>query len=629
MRKSHIVCTYLIQSAILGLISTLITIPLLHYSFIVINNFMVAGIADSYTLTFSKEGIFVGLMMSISIPLKSTLNSLQAIIKMRVVQGLDNNNPISSMQIQVGPKQEMIGRVVACLIVVVYGLGIYVFIPLTLIKGEIFFMCILLILIGGSLCLGIGFLLMNMCKWANRLTETIVLIFDKPYIMDLVSNVKGIHYSSLSRLVWTIMIGICIVTNLNSLLYCLLSENVLTELRLFGGTISGLRNFTGAELREWSRKNFLKPGEFEQAYILNSETNVYIPKDQTNRALPSIYTSMTTENIGRVKSLKSRIRGVTPNYPDLAATRFVDVEWPTHTSTSLTPFEYLYTMFGYGEVIIPDQMRNKLALDCGTFNNQRAFLYQYHMLNKQPKPYFVNCTAAAKNMPGLEFRKTMKNNHIEQGFDIVIDMLDIPSIVSLHEDQPGSEIDKLFVTSYYIRPSSGILDLNRTKKLLTQFENELSCKRTYIYQIEKERGKQEMILLLLSALLNSMMYGIFIIKFTFGLASILRKQQKEVSVYKSMGMDVKTIARIFFYEVYSTILVGGSYAVIASYILCHLLGLQIEMFTSTIIESVVPISSFVYLFISGLMLSLVSVYIPMLRIAKIQNLISCDCQTLN
>ena len=389
MRKSHIVYAYLIQSAILGLISTLISIPLLHYSFIVINDFMVAGIAESYTLTFSKESIFVGLTISISIPLISTLNSLQTIIKMRVLQGLDNNKPISSMQIQDGPKHKMIGRVIACLIVVVYGLGIYVLIPLTLIKGEIFFTCILLILIGGSLCLGIAFLLMNMWKWANRLTETIVLIFDRPYIMDLVSNVKGIHYSTLLKLAWTIMIGICIVTNLNSLLYCLLSENVLTELRLVGGPISGLGNFTGAELREWSRKNFLKPGEFEQAYILNSKTNVYIPKDQANRALPPIYTSMTTENIGRIKSLKSRIRGVTPNYPDLAATRFIDVEWPTHTSTSLTPFEYLYTRFGYGEVIIPDQMRNKLALDCGTFNNQRVFLYQYHMLNKQTKPYFV------------------------------------------------------------------------------------------------------------------------------------------------------------------------------------------------------------------------------------------------
>ena len=615
IRRRNLAGIYLLQSTLIGVAATLMAIPMLYLTFGLINDRVLRGSAESYTLTFSKESLLVGLIFSISIPFFSTLLSVLSVTRSHIAQGLDNNRPLSSMQVQVGPQEEKAGRVIACLIVVVYGLGIYVFIPLTLIRGEIFFTFMLLILIAVSLCLGIAFLLMNMWKWANKLTETIVLIFDKPYIMDLVSNVKGIHYSTLSRLAWTIMIGTIIVTTLHSLFTVIFAADKLSELRDLGGPVITIGSFTGKELSDWSQSLLNGYNELSQAYILHPDIKAYSTKNQINTTLPLNFLSTLTHNIGRIKSLPARARGVTPNYPDLAATRFVDVEWPTHASTSLTPFEYLYTRFGYGEVIIPEEMRKSLSINCKTLNSERTFSYEFYMASGDIKSYHMNCSAVAFDLPGLICKKS-----IDREYPAADMVMDIPSIVSLHEDQPGFEIDRLNVHKYFIRPSSGKLNAVRIFELLMIFRTKvIGLSRKYFFDEDQlTNSGQIKVSEILTTLLNSVMYCIFIIKFTFGLASMLRKQQKEVGVYKSMGMDVNTIARIFFYEVYSTILVAGAYAIIASYILCHLLGLQLEIFTALIADTTVPISSFVYLFIGGFVLSLISVYMPILKIAKMQ-----------
>lgn len=615
IRRRDLAGIYLLQSTIIGIVATVVAIPTLYSFFLIINKKILGGHSESYKIEFSKEAIFVGLFFSISIPFLSTLDSVFTASKHQIASGLDNSRPLNSMQVQIGPEDKRISNLVICFIVIIYGLGIYVMIPMTLIRGEFFITFFVLILLGASLCIGIGLLLMNLWKWANWITEHIILFFESKILKKLVNNTKSIHFDTLNKLAWTLMIGTALVSALYSMLVVILKADKLIELRYVGGNMLFKGNFPWSDLENWASTSLKNPDEYIQGFITNADTTAFKPFKDLNKAWIRPYQSTTMSNVGRTISAASEIRAVTPNFPHVGAKKFFVMSWKDQKLTSLNPFEYLYTRFGHGKTIIPEVIEKTLALKCDSQDvRARTFSVEYTKADKSRTEFWMNCFASAQDLPGIRVFSALDVSY--SAFDLVTD---IPTLFWLYDGLPGVDLSCLQIYSYLFAPHMGGNFYNpRVEELQNHFRRNMNnLSRAFFYKDEETENSKEIgVAGKINFVMTIIMYGIFMIKFTFGMGRLLKQQQKEIGIYKSIGMRARTIARLYFYEMYTMIICVGIYALFVSTAISNLFGLQLELFTQVVFEYTLPVSSFIYLFLGGFALSFVSVYLPVLKTAK-------------
>ena len=104
-------------------------------------------------------------------------------------------------------------------------------------------------------------------------------------------------------------------------------------------------------------------------------------------------------NPGHTETASDAIYAVSPNIAQVGASQYAVYE-QKKLNTSLSPYEVLYTRFGYGKSIVSKTLAAKLSLNCGTFTDAGSVFFVFGYKDDSDFTSKLSCLIDASDIPG-------------------------------------------------------------------------------------------------------------------------------------------------------------------------------------------------------------------------------------
>jgi ABC-type lipoprotein release transport system permease subunit len=595
---------YLFQSTLIGVSSIILSIPPLFLSFSILNRTFFGPLTEGYTIEFTVQGIVLGLVFAVAIPFISTLHPLWRVSSSEVIQDLSPHRPPSDMCVH---REGMMDALTLAnsITAIVFGFCIYILMPLSVLQGNLLFMTLFLICLFIALGIGMNICLMSvqtMFEWIGRL----VMIAESKYIRNIVKINTQNHRRFNGPTTIVLVAGISTINIMMMNIVFLKRSEVDTGLRSHGARISLEGNFTLPETTKWFNTN--------ADYSNYSIGLLTYPLENTLDNLDRrVFTRVRTRNAAGLRSVADELIGVTPNYHQVTVYHMgrpqcTDLE----SITSLKPTEYIYTRFGHGQVIYSAKTKKRLAIDCHQGGKSHP-LVKFETLHDS---YLrsTRCVCGATDLPGVRINAFLLFDSRRGA------LVDIPTIYSMLDGTPGLDPHRLMLQKLWISPPQGkSLDLPSASNLVLTFRRaffNLRWAYTMLDEAESSEATVEVIANSLYYILTLLMYLIFIVNFSFGMADIINSQRKDMGIFNCLGTDPLTVTRVYFYETYTMVIAAGLMSFLLSIVMTTMLGLQMELMIDAVFTLAIPWQAIITSAIFGALLSIISTGLPVFKLVK-------------
>ncbi len=612
---SQLYAVYLFQSLVIAVVSLFVSFLPLEFLFKLANDKFFEEVTEDTTIGFSLPGFVVGFLFAIIIPFFSTVGPLRDITKRTIVEGMDmrrQNNAASQTEITSERKLSTISTdlLVCAAVAFVFGVCLYLLMPLTFLDGNLFFLSMFLIALFSMASIGVGFILMSVLSLLNKISG-VVMVFEPQFIRRLVNiNTKTHQFYSVPT-IFIMFAGIFAVNIMAFMLYFFQSTAIESDYRSQGGHFAMIGNFRNLDLKDWSQRYRIQENH-KIGLISTSLTSIDSFKPKSRHSASAFYSKHQLATLGGIRAVKDNVRAVTPNFATV--TNFEDYAKLEQfaPSTSLSTFEYLYTRFGQGTILMSAHSRKALGIDCMGSNRTKINLILDS--NEKGREYFkVSCVGSYYALPAVYMRDFL-NNHASQEM-----IVDFPTMVSFFDAKEGFDWESLAVWKYILRNKKGIETDSQLKTNYLNFKFEIfGLTRGYHFTQKESEMLTSQIgsMFFVIRLIEICMYLLMLIRFTYGMTQIFNRQKKTMGVMQSLGATSFQIAKVYFYETYQIILTSGIVSFLALCLMLFLFGKQMQSFIDVVFRFYFPFAALVGPLIFGFLLALVSAGFPVYYMVK-------------
>ena len=602
---------YLFQSLIIAILSILIAIIPLGRLFELLNDMFFQEVTEDSSIGYSKIGLLLGFIFTIIIPFVSTIKPLLEVTQDSIISGIDSrrsNNTASSIEVeQIRHEESYSNSTITCsILAVLYGISLYIGMPYSLLKGDLFLISIIIVILFISTGLGICFIFMGILPAFDWVCRG-VLYFEREFVSTIVMvNTKTHRYFSIPTIV-AMIISITSVTIFGDMIGFFRSTTVESDYRSQGGRFVMIGNFNYGNL---GYQYQIARSEYDVAVVSRaledwSATSVDHQKLISER--DGFYNRIQAGTIGGMVKLNDKVRAVTPNYATVSNYKSFAKLGSFSRSTSLTPFEYLYTRFGHGSLIMSSSSQNLMGIRCD--QGEKSFIALTLDSRFIGQTYYKTpCSASFDRLPGVYIRDFLYN---KENQEMVIDFL---AGTALLDSRKTFEVQDIPIWKYMVSPKVGEFDENQMEYLKEMFtlHTQGELQRRYLLG-----GKDKQVLenpkedfMILVRFLEISIYLLMAVRLIYGLSQIFIRQKKPMGILMSLGLNPYQLARIYFYEVYILILTAGMISFLLITILNFTFGMQMMASIDVVYRLKFPWSVILGAVVYGILLALFSAGIP-------------------
>ena len=320
---------------------------------------------------------------------------------------------------------------------------------------------------------------------------------------------------------------------------------------------------------------------------------------------PTGYSGLEAMNIGRLYNKNADVFGVSPNIFDVTLSEFYK-PGVVDTSSAFTPVQDLYSTKGSQSAIVSDNFREDLDLNLG---QNSSFLLKF-VNGSYSKIHEMRMAASMKMSPSFGFQ-----------LDHVVNLLiSIPNFMRLAglglEDHVHVPMNRLLIKLKKENTATAEATINKIKAFCN--EKGIAIDTWNYYELnESLKSNDQAIQGIFSAIeIISMMLCLFSLITT--MSSNIFEQSKEIAVLRAIGVNKKTVIRLYCAEAVVLVVASSFLGSIIGAIVGWSMSEQRAIFTKLPIGFQFPTLQMVLIFIIAIISGVLSSYFPAKTVCRSQ-----------